>query len=140
MLARGLSRLAGHVYALSLTDMTSFLGFLAIGCLALAALLLFVRAAIFVLQVLARRQTARDDVDQIGHLAEVVKTIRPRKHGQIRYETDNGFQLADAVSSQLIRNGNWVMIQGIVRHRFKVRRLTEAELRVRADKEREGGP
>lgn len=126
-----------QVYALSLTEMTRFLGFLAIGCAVVAALLLLVHVAIFVLQVLARRQTARDDVDQIGHMAEVIKTIRPRKHGQIRYQADDDLQVADAVSSQLIRNGNWVLIQGIVRHRFKVRLLTDAELRARAEKEKE---
>ncbi len=116
----------------SLSDITTYLLFLAIGISALAILLLLVFIGIQILQKIARRHAARSDLDQIGHEAMVIKTIRPNKLGQIRYTSRDGIRQADAEADQIIRNGNVVMIQGVVKDRFKVRRLTEKEQQMKA--------
>ncbi len=111
----------------SMSDMTFYLNILAITIAILAALLLLINLLILVMRPVARRNAARTDLDQIGHEATVVKTIRPGKPGQIRYKTADGIRLANAESENIIRNGNAVLILSVVQSRFRVRRLTDEE-------------
>ncbi|MDW7658618.1 MAG: NfeD family protein [Bacillota bacterium] len=111
----------------SMSDMTLYLNALVITIAILSALLMLINLFILVMRPIARRNAARTDLDQIGHEATVVKTIRPSKPGQIRYMTADGFRLANAESDSTIRNGNTVLILSVVQSRFRVRRLTEEE-------------
>jgi membrane protein implicated in regulation of membrane protease activity len=110
-----------------MSDMTFYLNILAITIAILAALLLLISLLILVMRPIARRNAARTDLDQIGHEATVVKTIRPGKPGQIRYKTADGIRLANAESENIIRNGNVVLVLSVVQSRFRVRRLTDEE-------------
>ena len=111
----------------SLSDMTFYMNILAITIAILAALLLLINLLILIMRPVARRNAARTDLDQIGHEATVVKTIRPGRPGQIRYKTADGIRLANAESENIIRNGNVVLILSVVQSRFRVRRLTDEE-------------
>ena len=111
----------------SMSDMTFYLNALAITIAILAALLLVINLLILIMRPIARRNAALTDLDQIGHEATVVKTIRPGKPGQIRYMTADGARLANAESDNIIRNGNPVLILSVVQSRFRVRRLSDEE-------------
>lgn len=108
-------------------EITFYLNLFAISLLVIAVLLVLVNVAIWILRAIARRQAAQNDLDQIGHTALVVKTIRPDRPGQIRYQTENDIRLANAEADRTIRNGHVVLILSVSRNRFRVRLLTEEE-------------
>ena len=109
-------------------DMTFHINLIVIGFAILAALLLLVSAALLVFQKLASRHIGSDDLEQIGKVAIVLKTIRPGRPGQIRYHAEDGDHQVFAESDSGIRNGNMVIIQSVAQNRFRVRALTSEEL------------
>jgi membrane protein implicated in regulation of membrane protease activity len=112
----------------SIGEITFYLNLFAISFIVIALLLLLVNVAIWILRAMARRQAVQNDLDQIGHTALVVKTIRPDRPGQIRYQIADDIHLAYAEADRTIRNGHVVLILSVSRNRFRVRLLTEEEL------------
>ena len=100
-----------------------FLKFFGFGFAILVILLSCLNLLITLLRRLVRRQVARTDLDLIGQEAVVVKTIRPKKPGQIRCQSPDGSKTADAVSNETIRAGSRIMITASERGYFRVRRL-----------------
>lgn len=84
----------------------------------LAAVLAIVNA---VLRRLVSIQILRTDRELVGMRAEVVRTIRPNKNGQIRCRTDSAEPLlAEASSDRLIDKGTMVLITAIRKDRCLV--------------------
>lgn len=104
-------------------EITFFLKFFGFGFAILVVLLSCLNLLIALLRRLVRRQVARTDLDLIGQEAVVVKTIRPKKPGQIRCQSPDGPKTADAVSNETIRAGSRIMITASEHGYFRVRRL-----------------
>ena len=104
----------------SISEITFTLGTIGIGIVVLTALLAVIRLASHILRRLARSQVARTDLDLIGVVAEVTHTIRPRRPGKIRCQTDRGELVTEATSDSTIRSGQKVLITAINHGSFRV--------------------
>lgn len=110
-----------------MSEMTFYLNALIITIAVLAALLVLTSLLICMMRPVVRRNAVNTDLEQIGHEATVIKTIRPGKSGQIRYMTAEGVRTAPARADTTIRSGHAVLILSAAQLHFRVRRLTETE-------------
>jgi hypothetical protein len=101
---------------------TSFiLGWILLAILALAGLLIVLNIAGSLLRQVVRKNVLRDDLDMIGQIAQVTKTIRKGHAGQISCRmglSDPVF--VDAVSDRMISKGSKVRITAISHGSFRV--------------------
>ena len=112
---------------LTVGDITTFFLLFALGMIGLALLLGILEILILVTRRMLRHQLAASDLDLVGHEAWVVKTVRPKKKGQIRCQTPMGERLADAVSDDMIKQGSRVLITSADKDRFRVRPLPQVD-------------
>ena len=106
---------------LTVGDITTFFLLFTLGMIGLALLLGILEILILVTRRMLRHQLAASDLDLVGHEALVVKTVRPKKTGQIKCQTPTGERLADAVSDEMIKQGSRVLITSTDKDRFRVR-------------------
>ena len=106
---------------LSVGEITYFFFIFAIVVACLTILLLMTNGLILISRHRLRRHLASTDLDLVGREATVVKTIRPKKTGQILCRTANGERLAEAVSDEMIKKNSIVLITAADKDRFRVR-------------------
>ncbi|MEA4888074.1 MAG: NfeD family protein [Clostridiaceae bacterium] len=104
-------------------EITFFLKFFGMTLSGMAGLLMLLSGLIYLMRRLVRHHVSESDLDLIGQEAVVIKSIRPKKSGQIRYSTAEGMKEADAVGTELIKSGSRVLITATERHQFRVRKL-----------------
>lgn len=102
-------------------DTAFFLQWLVLAILILGGLALVLAIAIRVLRRLVNIQILRTDQELVGMRAEVIRTIRPNRNGQIRYRLDSSEPLlAEASSDRTINKGAMVLITAIRKDRCQV--------------------
>lgn len=111
---------------LSVGEITTFFVIFVLGFFGLAVLLGILEILILFTRRMLRRQLAASDLDLVGHEALVIKTIRPKKKGQIQCQTPMGERIADAISEEMIKQGNRVLIITTDEDRFRVRPIPQA--------------
>lgn len=110
---------------LSVGEITTFFVIFVLGFFGLAVLLGVLEILILFTRRMLRRQLAASALDLVGHEALVIKTIRPKKKGQIKCQTPMGERIADAVSDEMIKPGNRVLIITSDEDRFRVRPIPQ---------------
>ena len=110
---------------LSVGEITTFFVIFVLGFFGLAVLLGILEVLILFTRRMLRRQLAASDLDLVGHEALVIKTIRPKKKGQISCQTPMGERIADAISEEMIKQGNRVLIITTDEDRFRVRPIPQ---------------
>lgn len=95
------------------------------------SLLLLLLGLLYVLRLFlqraARKNAVRTSLDLIGRRAVVVRTVRGRRPGRIRFE-QNGRQIeGDAFSDDLVRRGQAVRITAINQGCFRIRAIENGE-------------
>ncbi len=108
-------------------EITFFLKFFGITLSGMAGLLVLLSGLIHLMRRLVRHHVSESDLDLIGQEAVVIKSIRPKKSGQIRCSTAEGIKEADAVGTELIKSGSRVLITAAEHNQFRVRKLTGDE-------------
>ena len=111
----------GIMSGLSVGEITYFFVIFTLSFIGLAVMLAILEILTLVTRRMLRRQLASTDLDLIGQEALVVKTIRPKKTGQIACRTPEGERIADAVSEEMIRRDSKVLITAADKDRFRVR-------------------
>lgn len=76
-----------------------------------------------ILQRAARQNAALTNLDLVGHKATVIKTVRGRHPGRIRFEHDGQQIEGDAFSDDLVRRGQEVRITAVNKGCFRIRPL-----------------
>lgn len=110
---------------LSVGEITSFFVIFALSFIGLAVMLAILKILTLVTRRMLRHQLASTDLDLVGQEALVVKTIRPKKTGQIICRTPEGERIADAVSEEMIRRDSKVLITAADKDRFRVRPIKQ---------------
>jgi hypothetical protein len=109
---------------------TFFLGWIILAIVILAGILVVLNVVGNLLRQVVRKNVLRDDLDMIGQIAEVTRTIRKGRAGQISCRMGLADPvLVDAVSDRMISKGTKVRITAISHGSFRVLPIDRAKTR-----------
>ena len=95
---------------LSVAELSRLLKLMSGTIAGLLVLLLVVQGLIRLLNGLTRRQALAGDLDQIGHEATVIRSIRPHRNGRITCQSHNKTVAFNASANQSVKVGETVLI------------------------------